>query len=652
MCGLCGMVAARGEPAPARANAERAVAALRHRGPDGEGYHADGPVLLGHTRLSIIDLELGDQPMPNEDGAVVAVYNGEIWNYLALRTELERAGHVFRSRSDTEVLVHGWEEWGEGLLERLDGMFAFALWDSRTGRLLLARDRTGKKPLYLAETRAGLAFGSDARSALLVAGLEPELATEHVPELLFQRYVGSPRTLFRGVRRLEPGTYLLYDGERVTERAYWRVEADGASPLDPGELRALLREAAARRLMSDVPLGVLLSGGVDSAAVLGLMREAGAGGLASFTIGFDDPLYDEREAARITAARFGAEHHELVVGSEDFLAALPRLAWYRDEPIAEPSEIPLLLLAELAGRHVKVVLSGDGGDELFGGYPKYRADRLLRAGGPAAAAALRVAGRLAARRPSHRRLDRAVETAAIRDDVLRWASWFRTFSPGELSRLVGGDLRLAATPEELTRPLRERLAPFAGLDAGRRMLLGDLFTYLPDNMLLRADKVLMGASVEGRMPLLDVRVVERAVRTPASQRASLRRPKAILREALAGLVPDEILRLPKRGFPVPVASLLLDRGGETLERLLLSDRALERGLLEPDAVRTLVRGDHAPAARELKLFTLASLELFLRTNVDRLRLAPPESLEELLDPGEAASPGLRPAARRTSATAG
>lgn len=632
MCGLCGAVAARGAEPPRRENVERAVRALAHRGPDGEGYFADGPALFGHTRLSIIDLDRGDQPMPNEDGTVVTVFNGEIWNHDALRAALERAGHRFRSRADTEVIVHGWEEWGEDLLQRLDGMFAFALWDGRAGRLLLARDRTGKKPMYVAESAAGVAFGSDARSVLLTAGLQPELAAEHLPELLFQRYVGAPRTLFRGIRRLRPGHLLLYDGEQAEERAYWRVEAGRTERLDPRELRVLLRDSTARRLMSDVPLGVLLSGGIDSAAVLGLMREAGADAPASFTIGFEDPVYDERTAARITAERFGAEHHELVVGPGDFLAALPRLAWYRDEPIAEPSEIPLLLLAELAGRHVKVVLSGDGGDELFGGYPKYRAERLLRAGGPAARLALGLAGRIAARRPSHRRLERALETLTVRDELFRWASWFRTFSPLELRSLLAPALRQAAEPERLAEPLAALLAPYSGLGRGRRMLLGDLFTYLPDNMLLRADKVLMGASVEGRMPLLDVRVVEAAARAPASQRAGLRHPKSVLRRALAGLVPDEVLHLPKRGFPVPVEELLLGRGGATLERLLLSERALTRGVLNPVAVRRLLRGDTIVPERELKLFTLASLELFLRTNVDTVRLAPPDSLEELLEP--------------------
>jgi asparagine synthase (glutamine-hydrolysing) len=637
MCGICGMVAARGMPAASRERLEHAVRALRHRGPDGEGYFVDGPVHFGHTRLSIIDLERGDQPMGNEDGSVVTIYNGEIWNYLDLRAQLERAGHSFRSRADTEVLVHGWEEWEEGLLERLDGMFAFALWDRRTARLLLARDRTGKKPMYFAASELGLAFGSDARSVLLVSGRDPELAVEQVPRFLFQRYVSAPETLFHGVRRLEPGTYLLYNGVHAVERRYWRVEPNGVAELDARELRTLLREAVACRLMSDVPLGVLLSGGIDSGAVLGLMREAGADPVASFTIGFEDPVYDERHAARLTAARFGTEHHELVVGAGAFIEALPRLAWYRDEPMAEPSEIPLLLLAELAGRHVKVVLTGDGGDEVFGGYPKYRADRLLRAGGPVAAGLLRLAARLAARRPSHRQLGRAAETAAIRDDVARWASWFRSFSPDELGELVAPPLQSNCMQAFLATPLRDRLAQYGDVDAGRRMLLGDFATYLPDNMLLRADKVLMGASVEGRMPLLDVSVVERAARTPVGQRASLRHPKQVLREALAGLVPSEIMRLPKRGFPVPVVELLLGRGGLAVERLLMSDRALERRLLEPDAVRELVRRTRTTSAWDLKVFTLVSLELFLRTNVDRIRLEPPDSLEEVLEPDEMVS---------------
>jgi asparagine synthase (glutamine-hydrolysing) len=640
MCGLVGIVAARGAEAPNPARLEQAVRALAHRGPDDSGYYVNGPAALGSTRLSIIDLEHGGQPMAGEDGSVVAVHNGEIWNHEELRRELTSAGHRFRTRSDTEVLVHGFEEWGESLISRMNGMFACAIWDSRAERLLLARDRIGKKPLYLAHGESGLVFGSDARSVLIVAGLQPELETDHLAEFLFQRYVGAPRTLFKGVEKLPPGHLLVFDRTSMRTRNYWKIELDHPAELRPPELRALLRDSVGKRLMSDVPLGIMLSGGVDSAAVLGLMREAGADSVASFTIGFADPLYDERSMARRTAAAFGAHHHELEVRSADFRSALPRLSWFRDEPMAEPSEVPLFLLAELAGRHVKVVFSGEGGDELFGGYPKYRAEALLRTGLVPISLARALAA-LAARRRSHRRLGRAAETLAIHDPLLRWASWFRSFTPAELGRLLAPPLRESAHADRLLGPLRTLLAPYSEVDLGRRMLVGDLVTYLPDNMLARGDKVLMGASLEGRMPLLDYRVIERVSAAPAAQRSGLLQSKSILRKALADLVPPEVLRGRKRGFPVPVAHLLLEDGDGSLERLLLSERSLARGIFAPEELTSLVRGNGTPPAeRELKLFTLISLELWLRANVDEVRLGPPATLDELVDdtgPGESAA---------------
>jgi asparagine synthase (glutamine-hydrolysing) len=631
MCGLVGMVASRGGAPPDRDRIEQATAALSHRGPDGPAYWFGDAAGFGHTRLKIIDLERGDQPMLSEDGSILTFFNGEIWNHEQLHAELERAGHSFRSRCDTEVLVHGYEEWGDELLPRLSGMFAFAIWDTRMERLLLARDRVGKKPLYLAETDDGLVFGSDARSVLIVSGVKPQLDEGRVPEYLFQRYVDAPRTLFRGITKLRPGHLLAYDRERIEQRPYWRLDPTHPQPLEPEELRELVQDSVRRRLMSDVPLGVLLSGGVDSTAVAALMHRSGARDFATFTIGFSDPLYDERRWARVTAEKFGTEHHELEVDTGEFVQALPRLAWYRDEPIAEPSEVPLLLLAELAGRHVKVVLTGDGGDEIFGGYPKYRAERILRVGGKAAALALRTAGTIAARRPSHRQLGRAVETVSIDDPLLRWASWFRTFSAPELGRLLAPELR--PTPETLVEPLRNLLAPYNGLDPTRRMLVGDFLTYLPDNMLLRGDKVLMAASLEGRMPLLDHRVIERVSNLPGSSRAGLRQAKAILRKAVEDVVPEEILRQPKRGFPVPVARILLEDPRRSLERLLLSERALDRGLYDRGELHALVSGANGYGAeRELKLFTAAALELWLRVNVDELRLRPPETLDELLEP--------------------
>jgi asparagine synthase (glutamine-hydrolysing) len=630
MCGIVGLVAARGEPPAPSERVERAVHALRHRGPDAAGHELIGAAALGHTRLAIIDPEQGRQPMRNEDGSVVAVYNGEIWNHRDLRRELEAAGHVFRTHADTEVLVHGFEEWGERLPERLDGMFAFAIWDARRERLLVARDRLGKKPLFIARMSEGLAFGSDARSVLLVSGLRPELDVERLPAFLFQRYVSAPQTMFSGIDKVPPGHLLTYDRSTAAIRPYWQLDLAPPGPLRAEELRELLRDSVRRRLMSDVPLGVLLSGGVDSAAVLGLMREAGADSIASFTVGYDDPLYDERGSARIAAERFGSDHHELRVDGSDFLDALPRLAWLRDEPIAEPSEIPLLLLAELAGRYVKVVLTGDGGDELFAGYPKYRAEQALAEGGALAARALGAMARLRSRRPSHRRMRRAAETFSVRDPLLRRASWFRSFSPAELGRLLAPDLRPAI--DTMLDPLRGLMAPHQGLNPVHRMLVADLLTWLPDNMLIRGDRVLMAASVEGRTPLLDRRVVERVSSLPPSIRMSLRSPKLLLREAVADLVPAEVFQAPKRGFPVPVASFLFSDRSRALERLVLSDRCIERGLFEPDEVRALVAGERSYRTdRELKLFTLASLELWLRTSVDELSTEPPEGIGDVLD---------------------
>jgi asparagine synthase (glutamine-hydrolysing) len=644
MCGIVGAVWTPGSNGPEGHLLESAVGALRHRGPDESSVHLADGVAFGHTRLSIIDLAHGSQPMANEDGSVITIYNGEIWNFRELRHELAAAGHQFRTNADTEVLVHGYEEWGDDIVSRLAGMFAFAIWDARGKRLLLARDRLGKKPLFYARTAEGLVFGSDVRSVLIVGQLRPRLDEDAVPQFLFQRYVNAPRTLYRDIVKLPPGHLLTHDHAGVATGRYWSIPASAEEPMPRHELRSLLHDATRQRLMSDVPLGILLSGGVDSSAILGLMRESGAESVASFTIGFPDRVYDERPLARVAAARWGSEHHELEVASREFADALPSLAWFRDEPVAEASEIPLYLLASFARQHVKVLFSGEGGDELFGGYPKYRAERLLRTG-IVPTSLVRHVAKLAARRESFRRLDRAAQTILIRDPVLRWTSWFRSFSPEDLGRLLAPSFRSAATEDELTRPLRAVLTDYADLDPGRRMLVADLQTYLPDNMLARGDKVLMAASIEGRMPLLDHRLVERVCRIPASERSGILRGKAILRKAVADLVPAEILHKPKRGFPVPVTRLLFDAAPQFAE-LLLSERTLDRGLFEAAEVERIVRAGEIPRAeRELKLFTLLSFELWLRANIDEVRLTPPRSLDELVDD---ASPVPRPVTRNSS----
>jgi asparagine synthase (glutamine-hydrolysing) len=607
------------------------VKALRHRGPDGSGLRELGPAVLGHSRLSIIDLTGGQQPMSDEHGNVWTVFNGEIWNHQRLRAELIAVGHRFASRCDTEVIVHGYEEWGPSVVDRLDGMFALAVWDCAGERLLLARDRMGKKPLSYALTPDGLAFGSDARAVLLASGMEARLDVESLPSFLFQRYVNAPHSLFAGIKRLAPGSMLLYDRSDLRESTYWEPPHGPTARASAGSVRSLLRESVRKRLMSDVPLGAFLSGGVDSAAVVGLMREAGADSIATFTIGFEDPVYDERPAASASARHFATEHHEVVVGHRDYLEALPRLAWYRDEPLAEPAEVPLLLLSEFAARSVKVVLSGEGGDELFGGYPKYRAERLLGLPTSLPRHLLLARSRLQARSPSHRMLDRAFQTLEIRERTLRWASWFRSFVPTEIASLLVPELVELATPERLTEPLRSRLARYEDTDVCRRMLVGDLLTYLPDNMLLRGDKVTMAASLEARMPLLDRDLVETVCRAPISQRASWRTPKRLLREALADVIPATATKGPKRGFPVPIARFLVGGKEGLVDDLLLSDRFNDRGLFRANAVRGLVDGARAgEPASEMKVFTLASLELWLRSNVDVVTVEPPAGLGEAL----------------------
>jgi asparagine synthase (glutamine-hydrolysing) len=636
MCGIVGFVAARGVAAPERSGLDEAVRALRHRGPNESGSHVDSGVLLGNTRLSIIDLEGGSQPIWNEDGSVVVVYNGEIWNYRALRERLAGLGHEFATGSDTEVLVHGYEEWGARLPQHLDGMYAFAVWDTRSEHLLLARDRLGKKPLYVLSSGRGLAFGSDARSVFLVSGTKPRVAEDRVAEYLFQRYVVSPGTMFAGVERVEPGHVVEYDRRSVRRSRYWDVGASvETEELEAKELAGLLRAATEKRLMSDVPIGLLLSGGVDSTAVLALARQAGAETLATFTVGFGDPVYDERDRARRAAEHFRTEHHELGVERSAFLEAWPRLAWYRDEPIAEASEIPLLLLSEFAGRHVRVVLSGDGGDEVFGGYPKYRADALLRTGGRVGAVALRAAIAARSTRRTHSRLARAADTVSIRDLELRWVSWFRTMDSAAVDSLLAPSLAREPVAERLATALEERLSAYGTLDDGRRMLLGDLFTYLPDNMLLRSDKVLMGGSLEGRMPLLDAELVRRVSAAPARARSSLLRGKRVLREAVETIVPAPLLGGPKRGFPVPVAEFLAEDGKRLSEQLLLSERCADRGIFQPDAIRAALTGSDGFRIPSAGLFALASFELWARVNVDDLSIEPPAFGTILEDVGAA-----------------
>ena len=624
MCGIAGILKQNaGEPVE-EARLRRMGDVLRHRGPDGEGRFLDGPVGLAHRRLAIVDVAGGHQPMANEDGSVWIVFNGEIYNHAELRPGLEERGHQYVSRSDTETILHLYEEEGERCVERLQGMFAFALWDRRQQRLLLARDRLGIKPLYYAITPHELLFASEIK-AILAAGVRPRLDEAVLPEYLATRFVSGERTLFCGVKQLPAATTLSWSpGPERRARRYWHLPAAGPSE-GPGlaaraeEVRGRLAAAVRSHLMSDVPLGLFLSGGIDSSGLLALMAPMTKEPVRTFAVGFSEREANELAYARLAARAAGAEHREVVVSPGDFFQALPGLVWHEDEPIAFPSSVPLYFVSRLARDHVKVVLTGEGADELFLGYNRYRVtawnERLGRLYWAAAPPGLRSA----VRRLSGR-LPRAVRRYAVRSflglEPGPRGVFYENFSVfpetlrGEM--LAGSALGLAGDAHE------ESLRCYEGADGAAldRMSRADLQTYLV-RLLMKQDRMSMAASIESRVPFLDHELVEHVVAMPGRFKLRGWQTKAVLRAALRGLVPPAILNRRKMGFPVPVGTWLRGPFWPLVEEFLLGPRARARGLFDPAAVRRLAeehrRGD---AAHGDRLWLLLNLEIWQRAFMD------------------------------------
>ncbi|QNJ92810.1 asparagine synthase (glutamine-hydrolyzing) [Mycolicibacterium fluoranthenivorans] len=608
MCGICG-ISSTSDRASARL--DRMLDAIVHRGPDGEGRLQRPGLVLGMRRLAVIDLAGGDQPIFNEDGSVAVVFNGEIYNFRELRTELERHGHHFATRSDTEVLVHGYEQWGDEVLHRLVGMFALALWDENRRRLLVARDRFGKKPLYYSREAGEVVFGSEIK-AVLAAGVSADVDDAALQDYLALRYVPAPRTLFRSVRQLPPGHKFVVGDDGFAVERWWQLRYEPKPAITvvqaADEVEDLMRTAVARRLVSDVPLGCFLSGGLDSSTVLSFMSELSDEPVRTFSIGFDESWAgDELAAARATAHSFHTVHHETRLGPDEFLRLLPAAVWHRDEPLAEPSEIPLLALSRMAREHVTVVLSGEGGDELFGGYPKYRVDALLdRAGRPARAAiGARQLHRLAGWHRLSRRARLAVEALATAAPSQRWPAWF------------GADRSAGLHAADL-RPLDSALSEIGtGLGPLDRMLALDVHTYLADNLLIRGDKMTMAASVEGRMPLLDHQLAEYAARLPASLKATPRSTKIVIREIARRRLPATLLSRKKIGFAVPVAPWFRGSLGDVLERLTFGPQARPDPLVDPEWVRralALHRSGHYDFGKEL--WSVLTLDVWARLFLD------------------------------------
>ena len=626
MCGIAGYVG--GAPPELLA---AMVRALKHRGPDDEGMHVEPGVGLGMTRLAIIDLVTGRQPMSTADNAAWIVYNGEIYNFRDLQAELERRGHVFRTRSDTEVLLAAWEAFGEACVERLRGMFAFALWDRRRRRLLLARDRLGKKPLYYWYRDGLFLFASEPKALLCHPAIARTLDWEALRHYLAFGYTPAARSIFADIAKLPPAhTAVLADGRLALSR-YWTLPAGSTAmaeriaPADaPRLVRHELREAVRLRLESDVPLGVFLSGGIDSSAVVASMREVTGQRISTFTVGFGASAasYDELPYARMVARRFETEHHEEIL--EPVVAdLLPTIVHHFDEPFADSSAIPTFVVAQATARHVKVVLSGIGGDETFAGYPRYLGLRLSQLY-TALPRPLRMLPAAAARRlvreseasPSWGSRIRRFLDASDQPLPDRYLGWTRFFSDADLEHLATPALRQRwrGRVDDAQRRAFAGLGHDDPVDGAFRI---DLSAYLPDDLLVMADRMSMAHSLELRAPFCDHHVVELSHRVAPAAKLPRLRLKGLLKAAFADVLPREILSRRKQGFMIPLARWLRTDLRSFMDDLLSPDRVKARGLFEAPAVDAL-RREHLVGRRSHadRLWTLMMAELWMRQYLD------------------------------------
>lgn len=621
MCGICGKLNFDRAATIAPALCKEMADTIRHRGPDDEGYYVSGPVGLGFRRLSIIDLNTGHQPLSNEDGTVWIVFNGEIYNYQELRQQLQAKGHVFSTKTDTEVIVHLYEEYGEACVEKLRGMFAFAIWDDRQKVLLLARDRVGIKPLYYRLTDKSIIFGSEIKTILA----DPEVKAEVIPGMIDRfltfYYVPGEETLFRDVRKLAPGSYMLIRGGKTKIAQYWdlRFSATQRSIEDAErELLELLEESVRLHMISDVPLGFLLSGGVDSTAMLGLAMGKTEHKISSYTIGFADPgVTDERPYARLAAARYGSEHHEMTICAKDFADFLPHYIWHMEEPVCEPPAVALFYISKLAKEFVKVLISGEGGDEAFAGYPNYRSmlwlERLKSACQPLNKAFPVVRG-LFSRLPAAsglRRYSQLLNTPLDSYYYSRTSTPFSFFN-SHMAELYSDDFLQLIDKRCSVSPVRAYLQNGAAEDALSKMLYVDTKTWLPDDLLIKADRMTMANSVELRVPLLDHKILEFAASLQGNYKIRGFTTKYIAKQALRQQVPREILDRKKTGFPVPYNAWMRGELRSWLREILLDRETSARGYFRKSSIEKLL-AENADSGRNSKeLFSLAVLELWHR----------------------------------------
>lgn len=624
MCGIAGFIDQRLASDEQQRILDEMCRVIAHRGPDDQGVAVlERGVALGMRRLAIIDLKGGQQPIANEDGSVTVVFNGEIYNYRELQRELEARGHRFRTHSDTEAIVHAYEEYGTRCVSRFRGMFAFALWDARARKLFIARDRVGKKPLYYMQTPQGaFIFGSELKALLQHPSVAREINPEAIDAYLTYGYVPDPLSIFRGIHKLPPGHLLTLMDGRVSTESYWDFSYQPTAAARSEEeyleeLRALLDEAVRVRLISDVPLGAFLSGGIDSSTVVGLMAGHMSQPVKTFSIGFHEDSFNELKFARLTAERFGTNHQEFIV-TPDICNVVDKLAWHFDEPFADSSAIPTYMVSKLARQYVTVALSGDGGDELFAGYTRYVTD-LQRS----AFARLPRFVRAGIMQPLSRRLPHGawgrnyLHNVAL-EPLDRYLDSVSIFTSLNKRSLYTADFRQQLNQHQPAlisfNDYAQRVHTNEPLDA---LLYIDSKTYLPGDILTKVDRMSMAVSLEARVPLLDHKLIEFVTKIPVSMKMKGLETKHIFKRAVKDLVPDKILNRPKQGFGVPIQQWINNQLRERIRETLREPRAQGRGYVEPRYVNLLLdehergRRDHA-----MQLWSLFMLELWHRAFVD------------------------------------
>lgn len=594
-----------------------------HRGPDGAGNFVENNIGLGHRRLSIVDVSHGGQPMFNEDKSLVIIYNGEVYNHADYREELEAKGYKFQNKSDTETIIHLYEEYGEKCVEKLRGMFAFAIWNRTKKELFIARDRLGVKPLYYVHDEQGnLFFGSEIKTLLEASAVKPEINYNALPDQFANHGTSKDETLFVGVKRLLPGHFLTWKDGKLEIRQFWDVSYEpkhqGTDAEFIEEWRDLFKHSVKLRLMADVPLGMFLSGGIDSSAIAAMMSTMVDEPIKTFSVGFAEREANEFEFARIVAKAYNTDHHEITITPEQFFEALPKLIWHEDEPIGFDSSIPLYFVSKLAQEHVKVVLTGEGSDEIMAGYGRYsKALQLLSYGEKYEAITpkfLRSAIKTGATAVGGK-LTRTFLTRESDIENLFFDN-FAIFGKALQTKLFSAETKARIAEQNPYCYQNEWLENTDAIEVLDKLLYVDSKTYLHE-LLMKQDQMSMAASIESRVPFLDHKLVEFTAKMPINMKLRGNTTKFLLKEAMKGILPDEILYRPKMGFPVPTAKWLRNEFKHYVDDYVLSERTLSRGIFNADFVRELVIQHNNGADLSTKIFRLINFEMWLRMFIEK-----------------------------------